>query len=135
MKHKTIVRIIVKLIGLYFIMQGLPSALSQLANVMISTGMNGNVISTGFGQQSDWSWMIPSFLYWGAQIGLGAYLLFGGGIIINLIVPSNRRYCPECGYMLRHPIPAQCSECGVVLPNNVTAPAGSAPAPPPVDRD
>ena len=127
MKHKTIVRLVVKLFGLYLLVQGLPSALSQVANLFMNSTVFGSAVSSGFGPNNDWRWMIPSFLYWGVQITVGAYLLFAGRFVINLIVPSNHAYCPECGYELRQPIPANCSECGTVLPHNVTR----QPSPPP----
>lgn len=121
MKHKTIVRIALKLLGVYLIALGLPTALSTSFNVMISlTPLNVNSGQSIFGPNGQWQWMLSSVLYFGTQIAVGAYLLFGGGWIVNLIVPSNRAYCPECGYELHGPAQRQCSECGLTLPRRLT---------------
>ena len=117
MKHKTIVRLAVRLLGLYLLATGLPSALSQLVNMVVST-FNTSTMYSGmswFGPNGQWMWMIPNVLYFGTQVGVGAYLLFGGKFVVNLIVPSNRPYCPECLYELRPPTGDRCPECGASL--------------------
>jgi hypothetical protein len=120
MKRKTIVRIVVKLLGVYLIAMGLPQAASSFSNMLVQIVANPNANSTAFGGGFfDWQWMVPNTMYLIAQIGVGVYLLFGGQFIINLIVPSNQTYCPECGYMLRKPIGAHCVECGAALPNEI----------------
>ncbi|MCH8152160.1 MAG: hypothetical protein IH830_07290 [Planctomycetes bacterium] len=49
---------------------------------------------------------------------LGLYLFFGGKWVVNLCIPSNRPYCPECGYDLSKATSANCPECGVKLPRD-----------------
>jgi hypothetical protein len=54
------------------------------------------------------------------QLLLGLYLFFGAKWIVNKAIPSNRPYCPECGYDLSKSRGDVCPECGVALPR--TAP-------------
>ncbi len=49
------------------------------------------------------------------QFVLGLYLLFSGEALVNLCIPSNRPYCPECGYELSESSQERCPECGVNL--------------------
>jgi hypothetical protein len=50
---------------------------------------------------------------------LSIYVFFRPNLIVNLAIPSNKPYCPECGYPLTKPIPNHCSECGTALPNDL----------------
>ena len=43
---------------------------------------------------------------------LGLYLFLGGRWIVDKSIPSNRRYCHECGYDLTHTDSNCCPECG-----------------------
>jgi hypothetical protein len=52
------------------------------------------------------------------QMGIGAYFFFGGEWIVNRAIPSNRPYCPECGYDLSKSRSERCPECGVTLPES-----------------
>ncbi len=46
------------------------------------------------------------------QLGLGAYLFFGGKWIVDQAIPGNRPYCHECGYDLTNAAGSVCAECG-----------------------
>ena len=50
---------------------------------------------------------------------LSLFLFFKPNIIVNLAIPSNKPYCPECGYNLSKNTGSVCSECGIALPNNL----------------
>ncbi|MCZ6811939.1 MAG: hypothetical protein ACE10B_03625 [Phycisphaerales bacterium] len=65
-------------------------------------------------------WMVYLAPYSGSivQLAIGVYLLFGGKWIVNVCIPSNRPYCPECGYDLSKAASANCPECGVKLPRD-----------------
>ena len=56
-----------------------------------------------------------------ARLVIGAYLLFGGAKLANLCIPSNRPYCPHCGYDVRGVGDDICPECGVRLPADLFA--------------
>ncbi len=112
MKHKTWFRLVLKAIGVLLIGLTIPT-LSQvvlfiLYNFMV--GVTPLFVPRSFGRQ----WITvagPMLLFI-----FGLYLLFGGKWIVNLCIPSNRPYCPECGYDLSKATSANCAECGVKLP-------------------
>lgn len=115
MKHKTWFRLVIKAIGIALLAFALPQLIGQI----------GTIVWIAFNdpyQMSGFSWidiflpqalgpMMTAFV----QFAIGLYLFFGGGLIVGICIPSNRPYCPSCGYeLLRIDLP-QCSECGCVL--------------------
>lgn len=79
---------------------------------------------TGRGGSGSFEQILIFFLYGGfigsvARIAIGAYLLFGGARLVNFCIPSNRPYCPQCGYDVREAGNEKCPECGVQLPAEV----------------
>lgn len=113
MKYKTLVRLTVKVLGIYLVVAGLGQLCGALVYVVgLSLGTTG-VSSVAF-------WRYLSML--GSPAGnvvLGLYLFFGGTWVVNKIVPSNRPYCPECGCELTGLTGARCPECGVQLPTGL----------------
>jgi hypothetical protein len=55
--------------------------------------------------------LLPSFL--------ATLLFFRPNLVVNLAIPSNKPYCPECGYRLTKPILDHCAECGTALPKDL----------------
>ncbi|MCH7721708.1 MAG: hypothetical protein IH988_12095 [Planctomycetes bacterium] len=119
MKHKTWFRLVIKAIGVLLIGLSLPELATffGLFNAMSTAKPFGG---TGFAGRSGWMWMVYLAPYSGSivQLAIGVYLLFGGKWIVNLCIPSNRPYCPECGYDLSKTTSANCPECGVKLPRD-----------------
>ena len=75
------------------------------------------------------AWGVPNWYYWNlmtdhvgdvVQLGLGLYLLFSGRWIADLAIPSNRPYCPECGYDNSEATGKCCPECGVPVVSHET---------------
>jgi hypothetical protein len=114
MKHKTWFRLLLKAIGVAMLAYAIPQAVSSLCN--ISWWLLNDDGSTSWTGTQWVSWTLISFLHVAAQIAVGLYLLLGGEWIVNKCIPSNRPYCPNCGYDLSHNTGERCSECGVVLP-------------------
>lgn len=112
MKHKTWFRLVLKAIGVLLVGLSFP-AFSQFLGYIFYMSDS----TSGF--PSDSAYWVVQLLYSGGvllQLGFGLYLFFGGAWIVNKAIPSNRAYCPECGYDLRNSPVGRCAECGVAVP-------------------
>ncbi|HWB18761.1 MAG TPA: hypothetical protein VG711_00550 [Phycisphaerales bacterium] len=121
MKHKTWFRLVLKAIGVLLACLGLPQ--------VVSGGLRTLALLTyqSFGMPSPpWSqimyYVAPEFAAGTLQAFLGTYLFFGGRWIVEKCIPSNRPYCPNCGYELKSLTSSLCPECGIVLPPDVRPP-------------
>lgn len=103
MKHKTWFRLVLKAIGVFTVVSGASTLLTYAGFLWqaISAGGIGSNISVFFFQ------LAGPFV----QIALGLYLFFGGEWVVNKAIPSNRPYCPECGYDLSGAVRNRCPEC------------------------
>lgn len=118
MKHKTWFRLVLQAIGVLLVGLSLPDVFTTVLRVIyIATD---DQFSANIGTPQWWTW--GSFVAPMLQFAFGLYLMCGGGWILNKIIPSNRAYCPECGYDLTRSKSERCPECGVTLP---TAPPGT----------
>ena len=115
MKHKTWFRLLLKAIGVSMICTAIPNMLSQVSNAIFSY-YQYVASPPGSGWLYEWNWWIPQLLWGGGQLAIGCYLFFRGEWIVNRAIPSNRPYCPDCGYDLSKNSTNQCPECGVSLP-------------------
>lgn len=114
MKHKTWFRLVIKAIGVLligFALNHVVQFVIQLTYVYLYDPFGSSGI---FPLQGVWWTMqyLPPALGALAQLIVGLYLFFGGGWIVNKVVPSNPRYCPECGYDLSKSTAPNCPECG-----------------------
>lgn len=116
MKHKTWFRLVIKAIGVYMIVTAIPIIFSQVSHyVMYYATVDSSFGTPGYVAYEQWPWILQNFIQWGLQLALGLYLLLGGNWIVNKVIPSNRPYCPECGYDLSRARGANCPECGVAV--------------------
>lgn len=102
----------------------LAGGVSEILNVVAMTFSMGLGFSPWGGVPTDLETTIAYLIQFGLVGSVlktlgGAYLLFGGGLLANLVIPSNRPYCPECGHELRGMGGVNCPECGVRLPADV----------------
>lgn len=105
MKYKTLFRVLLKLIGIWFALQGAMGVIHQSA-IPIAGAISG----IRFG--GDFVLHVSTIVSFAPQVGIGLYLFFGGEWIVNLAIPNNRPYCQECGYDLSHAEKERCPECG-----------------------
>ncbi len=107
MKHKTWFRLMLKAIGILLIGLSIPRV-TEIMIVVVNDALSGLTP------------LVPGPIGWNLfavsgpliQFFFGVYLLFGGKWIANLAIPSNRPYCPECGYDLSENSGDTCPECG-----------------------
>jgi hypothetical protein len=111
MKHKTWFRLVVKAIGILLFGLGLRDVADLVIGMLYYWDSASSTAST-------WQ-IVLSTLPQVLQALLGVYLFFGGDWIVNKVIPSNRPYCPECGYDLSHNLGTKCVECGIILPSDL----------------
>lgn len=118
MKHKTWFRLVLKAIGVFLVADSAPGTLQLVAYVIEWLAQSSvNWGATMF----PWSTLIVYPVASVAQAAFGLYLFFGGKFIVNLAIPSNRPYCPECGYDIGRAGGSTCPECGAALPRPASA--------------
>lgn len=104
MKYKTLVRLTVRLIGIYFVIQFAASLLVAIGNILVAFS-GGSLVSIS-------PYYISSVAASSLGVLVGVYLARGGSMVVNYLIPSNRPYCHECGYELTLPASQHCPECG-----------------------
>jgi hypothetical protein len=109
MKHKTMFRLGLKLIGIWLILTGLASLISALTGLMLYFMPNLGLT------MGAWQLYVAQFLIPLLQIGVGPYLFFDGRWIADKAIPGNRPYCHECGYDLTGAAGNTCTECGTAF--------------------
>jgi hypothetical protein len=114
MKYKTLFRLLMKFLGVWFGWNAVHDALRNVI-YLVSYGVTSNSIrglSWQFGGQ-----VVIDIV----EFGVACYLFSGAPWIVDRAIPSNRPYCPECGYDLTGATRPICNECGAdvsgVLPD------------------
>ncbi len=101
MRYKTLFRLWLRVLGVYFVVAGSSGLMMNVVNIYRQ--LDGGV---------SWDAQLQSGLPRLFMILAGLYLFFGGRWITDRAVPSNRPYCPECGYEISHMGGEDCPECG-----------------------
>ena len=109
MRYKTLFRILSKLLGVYFFVTGLGQFVMALAVLM---QLPQRAAPPGTITRLALNLVAPAIL-----MVCGVYLIFWGRRLVDLAVPGNRPYCPECGYDLTGFSGNVCTECGAEQPN------------------
>ena len=109
MRYKTLFRVLLKLLGVYFFVTGLAQFVTMLAFVI---GLPSRGAAPG-----TVSWQATNLIGPAIDIVSGVYLFFWGRQLVDLAVPGNRPYCPECGYELTGFTGSLCPECGNERPS------------------
>lgn len=135
MKHKTWLRLVLKCVGVLLIGLGLPEAIRQAGVFMQLYRMHAAAANTGampafFGPNGQGLGFVINFLAGFIQLAMGVYLFVGGRWVVDRLVPTNRPYCPNCGYPLADLKGDFCPECGASQPRH-PGPTGARTPPPP----
>jgi|GEM_PF-927371 len=128
MKYKTLFRLMLKFVGLYLCVTGVLAIVGSLAGSALSLQLYGSSIRTQ--RAFRWANLLLPLITPALKAGCGVYLFRGGEWIVNLAIPSNHPYCPECGYDLRGNISKRCPECGTAIDMEKLAPPSSDEQPP-----
>ncbi len=104
MKYKTLFRLLVRFLGVGFLAFGCQGLLYAAFSVLWNWYK-----PSSFRPDSWWTWTVVPPM---AHVLIGIYLFFGGRWIVNLAIPSNRPYCPNCAYELTGISNGRCPECG-----------------------
>lgn len=125
MKHKTWFRLVIKAIGVLLVglsfREILYLAVAVADTLLGSLPLPYRIQLSPFPAGSNYLYWLPDL----AQFAFGLYLFFGGKWIVDKCIPSNRPYCPECGYDVSHLQSSgsgsarRCPECGVELPTTI----------------
>lgn len=128
MRYKTLVRLALKVIGVYVFVQS--------AHTLIYFATQAWYLFGGTNRPfPSWDWLVPQGIVGALQMGLGLYLFFGGKWVANLAIPSNRPYCQECAYDLTGAATTRCPECGTPFRWEDVMPAGQPLTPCPQDSN
>jgi hypothetical protein len=102
MRYKTLFRMLLKAMGVYFFVMGCGQLLGTAGVRLALQGNSGWTVAQGLSVT-----MAPLF-----NLSIGLYLFFGGRRLADMAIPSNRTYCPECGYDVMGSQNRICPECG-----------------------
>ena len=104
MKYKTLFRLMLKAVGVLLFVQGLASGMHSIVSLVL-----GLLIDPGGGLLGRGAalWAVGPL----CQTIVGLYLFLRGEWVVNMVIPSNRPYCHECGYDLSGAASNRCPEC------------------------
>ncbi len=107
MHPKTLFRLLLKLVGVYFVIFGLLGLVSEVAAILadfdslVSSLVSGDY-SAHFSQT--WTYII-------VELAAGLYLFFRANWIVDAAFSTPHPCCPHCGYPLQTD-QGRCPECG-----------------------
>ena len=120
MGPKTLFAVLMKALGVYFLLSGAVAFLEYIPYVLDD--------DYGWGTgAADWSFYWNWFVYAGVWPVLGIWLIFKGQVLANWVIAPAGGRCEECGYTIRGVESNRCPECGSLLRQTRSARAVHAP--------
>lgn len=99
----------VRVVGIFVLAHAVPSFLFQLLSLL--RVFDPTSLASVSASELFWAWM-PTFTFEVIQLGIGMYLLKGGGALSRWCIRSCEFNCPRCGYDLESVKADRCPECG-----------------------
>ena len=110
MTNKSLVRILVRVLGLFLVAEAIAGSISGV--VQLGIIMSDQV---GYVGASALAWPIAWLVGSGVTLVLGLYFLTGGRWFVERIAAGNGRSCDRCGYDLSGAPEGPCPECGTPI--------------------
>ncbi|MBL8875133.1 MAG: hypothetical protein JNM86_04985 [Phycisphaerae bacterium] len=99
----------VRIVGIFVLARAIPDSVYQvLGFVQLFFPKNA---AAGALDDFVWGWG-PTIVYQVVELGIGFYLLMGGGAMARWCIRSCEFNCPRCGYDLQNIKADRCPECG-----------------------
>ncbi len=105
MKYKTLFRLALRFFGIIVIVLAAVTFVGGIVQAAFFLGAGGGVAEL-------WNFSLTQLIVPFFEAAIGLYLFRRGDWIVDLAIPSNRPYCPECAYDLTGSASDRCPECG-----------------------
>ncbi len=122
MKYRPAVRLALRILGIYLLAGSVPDLIQRIA-----FGIYDRYITPTPGAAWMRQWGYP--LIGVIEVAIGLYLVIGGKLLLNWLIPLSRRYCVSCGAELPG-VPGGngsrrfCAECGELATLLASPPEG-----------
>ncbi len=97
--------LLIRAVGVYCMVHGLRAAVEALQNDLDNGLLYAEWMNIWCERMSGYSSAV-------VMLGMGGYLLFGGRLLVNHVVPVREGRCWDCNYDLTGNVSGRCSECG-----------------------